>query len=90
MSAHLVEENVTVTFEKGLHLRVSLELARLATQFESDIHVLWNEQTVSLKSVISVLALAVGFGEKVRIVAKGPDAQEAIQSIVNYIQEGVD
>lgn len=88
MSTHLVEENVVVTFERGLHLRVSSELAKLASQFECDLHVLWEDQTVNIRSVISVLALAVGFGEKVRIVARGPDAQEAIQRIVNFINKG--
>lgn len=71
----------------GLHSRPSARLAQKAREFESSIQLRAQEGEVDAKSMLDVLSLALQRNDPVRILAKGPDAREALLAIYSFLTE---
>ena len=63
---------------------------KLALQFESDISVEKNGNTVSGKSIMGLMTLAACQGTKIRVLAAGPDATEALDQIERLFESEFD
>ncbi|QJB56452.1 HPr family phosphocarrier protein [Pseudodesulfovibrio sp. zrk46] len=72
---------VIVANEHGLHARPAGKLAQQAQAFEADILLVYDEQEVDAKSILDVLTLAAGPGEKLEIRASGSDAEQAADAL---------
>ena len=46
----------------------------------------WENSTVNAKSIMGVMALSVGKGESIEIKADGPDEKDAVDDLVNLIE----
>lgn len=77
--------DATIRLPKGLHSRPSAKLAQIARQYDADIHLLASDGEVDAKSMLDVLSLALQTNDTVRILAKGPQALEAILEIGNFL-----
>ncbi|MCK8827005.1 HPr family phosphocarrier protein [Natroniella acetigena] len=84
----MLTKEVTIIDKIGLHLRPASVLVAIANQFESEIIVVRDNQEANLKSIISVMNLAVGCGEKIEIQVRGKDAKEALAKIEEVIANG--
>lgn len=73
--------------DKGLHTRPSTELVRRAATFRSDIHLVYKKQEVNAKSLLGILMLAAPRGAKIRVVAEGADAKDAVEAIVDLADQ---
>jgi phosphoenolpyruvate-protein phosphotransferase len=72
---------ITVVGRAGLHARPSAVLAHAAKQFQSDIQLVHDQDRANAKSVVSLLGLNIAYGDQVRLLAEGPDAQEAVAKL---------
>lgn len=77
---------LTVNLETGMHCRPSASFVKVATQFQSDIFVEKDGETVNGKSIMGLLILAVGQGSKIQVTAKGPDATSALDALENLVK----
>lgn len=86
----MLEKNVKIINPLGLHARAAAQLVRLASTFESDIKLirLDNQIFADAKSILSVLTLAANKGTELTLKIIGEDANEALQSIENLINQG--
>ena len=73
----------------GLHVRPAAVLANVAKSFKSEIKVQKGERAANARSVTSLMALEVLGGEKIVLVAKGPDAKEAIDKLSELVAAGL-
>lgn len=73
----------------GLHARPTATLVSIAKQFESKIRLYRDEDSANAKSVVGVLGLAVALGDRVRVVATGPDAEDAVKQLQAAIADGL-
>jgi len=71
----------------GLHARASAKLTQVANQFESDIWIEKNGKKVNAKSIMGVMMLAASQGSDVTITTQGSDEKEALNSIVDLIND---
>ena len=71
----------------GLHARASAKLTQVANQFESDIWSEKNDKKVNAKSIMGVMMLAASQGSDVTITTQGSDEKEALNSIVDLIND---
>ena len=71
----------------GLHARASAKLTQVANQFESDIWIEKNGKKVNAKSIMGVMMLAASQGSDVTITTQGYDEKEALNSIVDLIND---
>ena len=62
----------------AFHMRLAGLFARAAGQFESDIVIEYNNSRANAKSIMGIIMLGIGEGEKFTISADGRDACEAI------------
>ncbi len=76
---HCIE--VVVANEHGLHARPAGKLAQQAQAFEAQIAIVHEGQEVDAKSILDVLTLAAGPGDKLEIRATGCDAKQATDAI---------
>jgi phosphocarrier protein FPr len=73
----------------GLHARPAAVLAKAAKKFSADIRLQRGEQRANAKSVVAILGMEVGHGDRVIVVAQGSDAPDAIQVLVPMIESGL-
>ncbi len=73
----------------GLHARPAKNLVSTAKQFESDIRIEHGPKKANAKSLVSVLTLGVKSGGKIRIIAQGPDEENAVGELERLVQNGL-
>ncbi|HEY5707183.1 MAG TPA: phosphoenolpyruvate--protein phosphotransferase [Terrimicrobiaceae bacterium] len=95
-AAAAAETGPTVTSEaiilpnpNGLHARPCAVLSSVAKTFQSDIRLQLGDRSANARSVTSLMALETVRGDKVLLVAKGPDAREAVDRLTPMIAEGL-
>ena len=71
----------------GLHARASAKLTTLASRFASDVWMERNLRRINAKSIMGVMMLAAGRGAKVVIEATGDDEDEAVEAILQLIDD---
>jgi len=76
-----VEREVEVINELGMHLRAASEIVKVANKFQSLIHLIKDDEAANAKSVLNTAALAAPKGTRLKLVAEGPDAGEAVEAI---------
>jgi phosphocarrier protein HPr len=72
----------------GLHARAAARFVRVAGQFSSAITVRRGAHTMDGKSILGLLFLSAARGSVLRIAADGPDAQTAVDALVNLVDRG--
>lgn len=72
----------------GLHARPASLLVKLAGKFESEIQISKDDTEINAKSILGVMMLAAGPGQKLSVSAKGPDEEEAVEAITALIDSG--
>lgn len=81
---------LVVGHEHGLHLRPAAEFVRTAARFRSTITVVnltrAGGRTANGRSLLEVTALGVDRGHRIRLVATGDDAEEAIRALTELVQ----
>ncbi|GAB7091972.1 hypothetical protein JCM18237_22430 [Halorubrum luteum] len=88
-----MERIVTVVPEAGLHARPASKLVRAAKEFDAETTIEPVDGDIapaSAASMLSVTGLNVAQGDRVRIVAEGPDAAAALDAIEAILTEPVD
>ncbi len=85
-----IQKIVTVTNPLGLHMRPANMLSRTAAQFECLIEIAKDGQAIDGKSIMGILTLGAQQGTQLHLRAVGPDAQQAIDRIVELFENGFD
>ncbi len=90
MENTVATQRVLVANPQGLHARPANLFVSKASQFESKIEVVKDQQRVDGKSILGILTLVAEQGTELSIEANGPDAQEAIRTLARLVEEGFD
>jgi catabolite repression HPr-like protein len=78
---------VVVRLKTGLHARPAALFVQEANKFTAEIFVEKEEKRVNAKSIMGIMSLAISSGTQVYIVADGPDAEQACQSLVAFVSK---
>lgn len=84
----ITSEAIVIPNPTGLHARPSAVLANLAKSFRSTIKLQLGDRQANARSITSIMALEVGKGAVVHLVASGPDAREAVDKIALVLAQG--
>jgi multiphosphoryl transfer protein len=85
----VTSEAIMVTNPTGLHARPAAVLANLAKRFDGRVFLQRGDTRVNAKSVVAIMGLEVGPGEKVHLIAQGPGAAEAVETLTVAVAEGL-
>ncbi len=85
--SQIITKKLLIQNLKGLHARATASFVKVASQFQSDIEIAKSEDgmTVSGKSIMGILMLAVPLGTEITVTAKGSDAQEAVNALEELV-----
>jgi len=81
----MIEKNVKIINETGLHARPASQFVEKASRFKSRVFIEKDGRKVDAKSIIGVLGLGAGKGSIVKIIAEGDDEQEAVDELVKLL-----
>lgn len=85
----VVTARVTLRNKRGLHARAAAKFASAAQDFDADIKVTSHndvcQETVVGDSIMELLLLGSACGEDISISARGSDAQLALATLVNIV-----
>ncbi len=81
-------KDVLVQNQVGLHARPATFFIQKANEYKSSIWVEKEERRVNAKSLLGVLSLGIIGGTAIRIIADGPDEEEAVDALVKLVQSG--
>ena len=83
----MIAENITIINKLGLHARAASKLVNCASQFESEVFIVRNENRVNAKSIMGVMMLAAEQGSQITLRADGEDEREAIEALEKLIKD---
>lgn len=81
----MVSKEVTVSNKLGIHARPAAQFVKTASQFEAEILVEKDGEEINGKSIMGLMMLAAGHGSVLKLIAEGPDAEEALQSLEDLV-----
>jgi phosphocarrier protein len=81
-----VSQVVEIVNERGLHARASAKFVKLAAAFDAAVTVSRDGTTVDARSIMGLMMLAAGLGSTIEIAAEGPEAQPALDALVELVQ----
>jgi phosphocarrier protein len=79
---------LTIRNKKGLHARASANFVKCAEEFDAQVHVTRDGQTVGGSSIMGLMMLAAGPGTTILIEAVGPEAPEVIEALTALVEDG--
>lgn len=90
MTASLVRRTVDIINERGLHARASAKFVKLAGEFDAEVTVSREGQTVDARSIMGLMMLAAGIGSTIEIAAEGPEAKAAVTALSDLVSARFD
>ena len=81
-----MDRQVTIINKLGLHARPAMAFVDLANTFQAAVKVCKGDQCVDGKSIMQMMMLAATMGTPLKIVADGPDAENALNALEQLIQ----
>lgn len=81
----MIKKEIIIELAKGLEARPVAVFVQVASQYESQITVEYREKHVNAKSIMGMMSLGIAQGEKVVVIAEGPDEEEAIKGVQKYL-----
>jgi len=86
-ATHEAAREVTVTNRQGLHLRPARLLVQTASGFRSEVALEKAGVSVSAKSIMGLMTLEGYTGARIRVKARGPDAEKAVAAICELFEK---
>lgn len=82
--------SVDICNARGLHARASAKFVKLASTFDAEVTVSRDGTTVDARSIMGLMMLAAGPGCQIDIAAEGPEAQPAVDALVELVEARFD
>lgn len=83
----MIEKQVEVKLKTGLQARPAALFVQEANQFSANIFLEKEGKKVNAKSIMGLMSLAISSGSIITLSASGNDAQEALETLVQFVQK---
>jgi phosphocarrier protein len=84
----MVELETTIKNRAGIHARPSALIAQTSIKFASRIYLEKSGNRINAKSIMGIITLAASFGTWIKIIADGPDEQQAVEALKLLFDSG--
>lgn len=81
-------KDVVIQNEIGLHARPATFFIQKANEYRSSIWIEKEDRRVNAKSLLGVLSLGITGGTTVKLIADGPDEEDAVEGLIALIKAG--
>lgn len=79
------QKAVTIKLEQGLEARPVAMLVQVASKHSSSVYLETEGRKVNAKSIMGMMSLGLDSGEMVTVIADGPDEEEAVANMADYL-----
>jgi phosphocarrier protein len=83
----MIKAVLKINNKLGLHARASAKLTKLASSFNSEVHLSRNGRRVNAKSIMGVMMLAAGLGSEIELEVEGDDEAQAAAAITALVND---
>ncbi len=90
MSTEQLQKRLLIGNKRGLHARAAAKFVTLAAEFEADIEVERNGQSVSGRSIMGLMMLAASPGTEILVRVDGDDGASALAAIETLVANKFD
>lgn len=80
-----VRKTVKVAMTEGTEERPVAVLVQIASQYESQIHLVSDDKKINAKSIMGMMSMGFTEGQEITIIADGKDAEAAVNEIADYL-----
>jgi phosphocarrier protein len=84
----VLERETVIQNKEGLHFRPIMQFVDAASRFSAEVKVHCEDRNADGCSPMELLMLMATQGTKIRVVASGADAAEALEALVGLIEAG--
>lgn len=81
----MVEQNVRIKNETGLHARPAASLVQLVKDMDGRVELVKDGKVANAKSIFSVMALGISQDTDITVRLDGEDEEENLQKIVEFV-----
>ena len=85
----MINKEVVVRCESGLHNRQATYFVQKANEFESGIWLVSGNRKMNAKSLLGIMSLGIVTGTTVTLSADGSDAEAAVSALETLLQRDV-
>ncbi len=85
-----ISKRLEIKNRLGLHARAAALLVQTVSRFSSEVKISKDGQVVDGRSIIGLLTLGAAKGSRVRVEARGNDAEESLQAIQELFEKRFD
>lgn len=85
----MIEKEIVVKCESGLHNRQATYFVQKANEFESSLWLEFDGKKMNAKSLLGIMSLSVVTGAEVTISASGPDEAAAVEALEKLLQRDI-
>jgi len=85
----MFSKEVVIRCESGLHNKQATFFVQKANEFESRIWIEFGSRKMNAKSLLGVMSLSLVTGATVTITANGVDAENAVNTLEQLLQQDV-
>ena len=86
MADKTASRQVKITHEPGLHARPCLAIMNTARRFQSKMQLRYNREVADAGQILQLMSLGARAGTEITIAATGPDADEAVDTLVRLFE----
>ena len=76
---------VEIVNKRGLHARASAKFVKCASEYDAEVRVTRDGQTVDARSIMGLMMLAAGPGCCIEIEAEGAQAEQAVAALEELV-----
>jgi phosphocarrier protein len=82
----MFEEVVIIRNRAGIHARPAAMLVQTTKNFSSNIYLEKDGDRINAKSIMGIITLGAGYGVELKVIAEGPDEQEAVRAVAELFE----
>jgi phosphocarrier protein HPr len=78
---------VQITNQRGLHARASAKFVKLAEQFDAQVNISKDGESVLATSIMGLMMLGASLGSTIALSASGAQAQAALDALTQLVND---
>lgn len=83
----MIQKQIEVRIENGLHARPAGELVKLLKPYKSTVHLVKDGKRFNMKSIIHIMSTSVKEGDLLHLEVDGEDEDEVAAKLASFFQQ---
>ncbi|MCM3409448.1 HPr family phosphocarrier protein [Metabacillus litoralis] len=83
----MIEKEIKIKIENGLHARPSAELIKLMNTFKSTVYFNIETKKVNAKSILNLMGVSIQKNQSIRVMIDGDDEEEALLALEAFLTD---